>query len=98
MRMRRWTGFGAAAALTTVVVVLAGGLAWADRPRLMATASSRLDEALSFGNVCANTTVTKDVLCSRSTAPTNGTPEHLQEQLGRVAVRDGRRQRHGGAA
>src|SRR5687767_5474308 len=79
--MRR-TGFSALAVLTTVVVVLAGGLAWAD------TASADGDglvpvttQALSFGNVCANTTVTKDVAFA-ITRTTSGAPNIFKSGSG----------------
>ena len=83
--MRRLTGFGGAVvALTTVVVLLSGGLAWADEALADGDGLTPVStNALAFGNVCANTTVTKDALFA-ITRTTNGAPNIFKGGTGAV--------------
>ena len=61
--MRRLRRFGGMVALAAVVALLGGGLAWADGAVADGDGAVPLSaRALTIGNVCANSTVTKDVL------------------------------------
>lgn len=80
--MRRWTGLRVAAALTTVVVTVAGGLAWADEALADGDGLTPVStNALAFGNVCANTTVSKNVLFA-ITRTTSGSPNIFKNSTG----------------
>lgn len=79
--MRR-SGFSVLAVLMTVVMVLAGGLAWADEALADGDGLVPVStQALSFGNVCADTTVTKDALFA-ITRSTSGNPNIFKNGTG----------------
>ena len=80
--MRRFARFGRAAALTTVVAVLAGGLAGADTALADGDGLVPVStKAVAFGNVCANTTVSKNVLFAINRT-TNGAPNIFKSGSG----------------
>lgn len=79
--MRRWT---AVVAMTAVVALLSGTLAQADEALADGDGLTPVStQAVVFGNVCANTTVTKDVLFAL-TRSTSGNPNIFKNSTGAV--------------
>jgi hypothetical protein len=61
--MRRFSGVGVVACVVAVATLLAGGLAWADEALADGDGLTPVaNNALSFGDVCAGTTVSKSAL------------------------------------
>jgi hypothetical protein len=88
--MRR-TRTKALAALTTMAVVLAGGVAWADELRadgdgLTPVSVTTPGNDVAFGNVCPGTTVTKTVLLALERT-TSGNPNIFRCNRRRTGLR-----------